>query len=65
MDDFSRGYACAVSNLLTMFDQPSIAREVYECNFKTVKELRAIGVEESDIKTLKPIIKEIKNRRKK
>ena len=61
---FVRGFAAACSITLQNHDQPSMVRETYECNFMTEQQLRACGVDEIDIETLRPIIKEIVSRRR-
>lgn len=62
---FSQGYACAVANLIRMYDQPTIAQEVFSANFCSIKEMRKMGIDESDIEVLKPIVKEIERKRTK
>ena len=57
------GYACACAEIIRTHDQPTIAEDVYESNFLTVSQLRAAGVDEYDIKVLKPIIREIERKR--
>lgn len=61
-DDFSVGYCCAVANMLRDHGDDVIARDCLGANYLTIKQMREIGVDESDIEILKPIVKEIKRR---
>ena len=60
--EFNRGYICAVSNVLRLYDEPTLAEEVYKQNFFNIRGLREMGVDEQDIQLLKPIIKEIERK---
>lgn len=61
---FSIGYCCAVANIIRTHGESTIAEDVLACNFMTTSQMKRIGVDESDIVVLKPIIKEIQRRRK-
>jgi len=63
-DEWMQGFACACSILINNHGESTMSREIYECNFKTVTELSRAGVDEYDIMTLKPTIKEIQRKRK-
>ena len=62
--DFSKGYFCAVAALVKMYGDGTEAEQVLMCNFMSAAEMMKIGVDEGDIKVLKPIIKEIKRKQK-
>jgi hypothetical protein len=62
--DFSKGYACAVAQIIIQHGQDGIAEDIFKCNFMSIKTMKAIGVEESDIEVLKPIVKEIERKNK-
>ena len=61
--DFTKGYACAVANLVSMYGDSTEAWEVLRCNFISIEHLIECGVEQSDINTLMPVILEIKRKR--
>lgn len=61
---FTQGYICAVANLVNMHGESTEACELLACCFTSVKELKSCGVEPRDIETLKPLIKEIIEKRK-
>lgn len=63
-DKWMQGFACACAITMENHDCETIVRNTYECNFMTICELKKAGVDEHDIKILKPIIKEIKRLRK-
>ncbi len=61
---FSTGYACACA---VTVQQHGVSTEVTDCfreNFMDLAEMKKIGVDPHDIEQLKPIVKEIKRRRK-
>lgn len=62
--DFTKGYTNAVANFLNMHDEFTYCKHIYQCNFHTVKELQDMGVDESDIEALKPIIAEMERKRR-
>lgn len=62
--DFSKGYACAVAQIIDQHGEDSIAEDIFQCNFMSIKTMRSIGVDEYDIKLLKPIVKEIERKKK-
>ena len=62
--DFTKGYICAVANLVSMYGDSTEAWEVLRCNFISIEHLRNCGVEQSDINTLMPVIKEIERKKK-
>lgn len=57
--EFSKGYICASAQIVLQHGETTIAQDVLQCNFMTIDEMRKIGVEESDIEALTPVIKEI------
>ena len=60
-DEFSKGFACAVATLVKHEGGTcTAAEELYRCNFLTEKQLREIGADEGDIKTLLPVIANIR-----
>lgn len=61
---FSKGYTCAVANLIQMYGDSSEAEELYNQNFLSLNELKKIGVEQRDIELLTPSIKELERRKK-
>ncbi len=64
-EQFTRGYAAACANLVSMDGgiTNTASRELFECNFHTIKELEDMGVEQRDIDLLRSTIKEIERRR--
>lgn len=62
--DFSKGYACAVAQIIDQHKEDSIAEDIFLCNFMSIKTMRSISVDEYDIKLLKPIVKEIERKKK-
>jgi hypothetical protein len=63
-DRFTQGYICACANLMNMYGESTMVEEVLRGNFTSAKELKDCGVEETDIETLMPVIKEIERKRK-
>lgn len=61
---FNSGYACACANMMRDHDQPTMVEDCFRANFMDIKTMRSIGIDESDIKVLKPIVKEIERKRK-
>ena len=63
---FRRGFACACA--IMVYHQGGLTHteveDVYRCNFMTIAQLRAAGVDEEDINKLKPVIKELVRREK-
>jgi hypothetical protein len=62
-DEFTQGFACACATMLHAHGESTMVRDCYICNFRTVEQLRRAGVDDYDIQILKPIIKEIQERR--
>ena len=60
--EFNRGYICAVSNMLRLWDEPTLVEDIYIQNFFNIQQLREMEVDEQDIQLLKPIINEIKRK---
>lgn len=63
-DIFSIGYACACANMVR---DHGYRREVDDCfraNFMSISKMREIGVDEEDIKVLRPVVRSIRGRRK-
>jgi hypothetical protein len=63
-NEFIQGYACAVSNLVDMYGPSKEAEEVLRCIRHSTVYLRKSGVDEHDIKVLRPIIKELSRKSK-
>lgn len=61
-DDFSVGYFCAIANMMRDHDNDVIAKDCLGANFMNIKKMKRIGVDESDIEILKPIVKDIERR---
>ena len=59
---FSIGYACACANIIRTHGEETIARDCFNENFMSVETMKAIGVDEDDIKVLEPIVKEIERK---
>ena len=59
---FSIGYACACANMMRDHDQPTMVEDCFVANFMDIKTMKLIGVDESDIEVLKPIVKEIERK---
>jgi hypothetical protein len=64
-DKFVQGFACACAVTLRNHGCDTEIRDTYICNFRTVTQLKAAGVDKYDIDILRPIIKEIEDRRAK
>lgn len=64
MNNFTSGYICACANLMRISGESTPLREVLECSFKSINDLKKDGVDEEDIKVLLPVIKEIISRRR-
>jgi len=66
MSEFIKGYACAIATMVRLEGETTPIREAYAagCGSMTVADLIIYGVDESDIEVIKPLIKEIKRRRK-
>ena len=60
--DFSKGYSCAVANLIRDHGDGTEAEDCYKANFLSIKELKEIDADIYDIETLTPMIKEIERR---
>lgn len=63
MDEFVQGYVCACAVMLSQHGEDTMVYDCLSCCYKSIDELRKCGVEESDIQTLMPIIKEIERKR--
>ncbi len=63
---FSTGYTCASATLIRLTGDADGTHEceLYACNYHSVKSLKSLGVDESDIEILKPTIKEIERKQK-
>jgi len=61
---FSHGYACACANMIRDHHEDSMVEDCFSANFMTIDEMRRIGVDESDIEVLKPIVSEIERKRR-
>lgn len=61
---FSQGYFCACANMMRDHGEATMVEDCLKANFMTEKEMRAIGVDESDIEILRPIINEITRKNK-
>lgn len=62
-NDFSKGYACAVAQIIEQHGETSLAEDVFACNFMSIQTMKMIGVDKHDIELLKPIVKEIERKR--
>jgi len=49
---FYQGFAAAIGSLAREHDQPSMARDIMNCNGVTFKQLRDAGVEQFDLMPL-------------
>ena len=63
-DDFTRGYMCAVAALLTMHGESGYVDDLFNANGMTIPQMRKKGVDEYDIKVLRPVIKEWSRKKK-
>jgi tRNA C32,U32 (ribose-2'-O)-methylase TrmJ len=63
-DNFIKGFAAACAITLRNHDCFTEIKETYLCNFMTISQLKAAGVDKYDIDILRPIIKEIKEQYK-
>lgn len=61
-NDFSKGFACAVVQIIETHGEQTIAEDVFKCNFMFIETMRMIGIDEHDIELLKPIVKEIERK---
>lgn len=61
---FSIGYACACANMIGDHKESIMVEDCFGANFMDVKTMRSIGVDESDIEVLKPIVVEIERKQK-
>ena len=62
---FTKGYLCAIANLINMHGYNTEADDLFKGNgLYTVAQMRKAGIEEMDIQTLKPVIKEYQRKRK-
>lgn len=57
--DFTKGYLCAVVNLISMYGDSTEAVELLRCYFLSKLDMEKIGIEDTDIETLEISIKEI------
>jgi len=60
---FSIGYACACANMMRDHDQPTMVEDCFAANFMSIETMKEIGVDESDIEVLAPIVREIERKR--
>lgn len=63
MNDFSKGYACAVAQIIEQHGETTLAEDIFSCNFMSVETMKKIEIDEHDIELLKPIVKEIERKR--
>lgn len=49
---FLHGWACALADLNRLYDQPTMVEDVMRCGGITVKDLRAAGVDDYDIREI-------------
>jgi hypothetical protein len=63
IDKWMQGFACACAITLKNHRNDTEVRDTYVCNFMTVAQLKKAGVDKFDIDILRPIIKDIENRR--
>ena len=49
-------------NIIRTHGEETIARDCFNQNFMSVETMKAIGVDEDDIKVLEPIVKEIERK---
>lgn len=61
-NDFSKGYACAVAQIIEQHGETTLAEDIFKCNFMSIQTMRMIGVDEHDIEVLAPIVKEIERK---
>jgi hypothetical protein len=61
---FNRGFAAACAIALINHRDETVVRHMFECNYMSIPTMRRSGVDEFDINTLRPIIKEINRRNK-
>ena len=60
---FAQGIAVACGIIQSCFDQPTMCAEVLNaCHYETRQKLKAAGADDYDLKLLKPVFREIKNR---
>lgn len=62
--NFNRGYMCALACIVKGHGNSSIIEEAFSCNSMTVRQMRASGVDESDIEALRPCVKEVERKQK-
>jgi hypothetical protein len=62
--DFSKGYMCACANIINTHGESGIAEDVFKGNGMSVKQMRSYGIDEADIQTLMPVIKEVRRKNK-
>ncbi len=61
---FSQGFACALATVFRYCKQDVYIMEALETNFMTITDMRAKGVDQYDIETLKPIVKQIQKKQR-
>lgn len=58
-NDFTKGYLCCIANLINMHGYNTEADDLFKGNgLYTEYQMRKAGIDEGDIKTLRPVIKE-------
>lgn len=62
--DFTKGYFCACAVAMKQHGDDGTVYDLVDENYTSLENLRAEGVDESDIETLMPIITEIERKRK-
>lgn len=56
---FTQGYICACATMLNQHGEDTIVRDCLKGCETDIPKLRRMGVEESDIETLRPILNDI------
>lgn len=59
MNEFSKGYICACAEIIKQHGETTLAKDVLSANFMSIRTMRLIGVDKTDIEALRPVIKEI------
>lgn len=63
-DRFTQGYMCAMSSMFQKVGDHTNLTETVSENFTSIAQLRREGVDEYDIEILKPVFREIIQKRK-
>lgn len=58
-EQFAQGYAAACAALISLHDQPGMAKDVLREQFKGPRDIKKYDIDEYDANILLPILKEI------